>query len=330
MAPRPAGAADPEVESESGARRVCRALDSRSTRVWRWRPRSALAPKVGAPAEAAGISSVAMSATPYRPAPDVSGGARTRRSPHPVGCAAAAAFVSLPWAFAFASGYLTRSHLPIDLRTDNLTWAWSAASSAVVMTAGAIVAAVVAWRTSATTETDFQPRSARIVRLAFRAAVVGVPLWLLLTLWLILPLRGVTLYLDVRDAGAPRDASCEVTRCQGYRCSLTCTRSDGARVRGSFIRATGTPRGVGTFYAQLRRGRFGSWLLVLPSVRYRTAAPEASPGAPRERSPDASATRCRPSDAPRPDGRLIRVSPSPETAGPLWARTGPSCAVALT
>ncbi len=225
-----------------------------------------------------------MSESVYRRASGAPAGP-PRRSVHPAGVAAMIACLVLSCASPLVGGNLTRGFLAIDQRASNAAFRWAAAASAVAVAAGLLLAVVVrAWRARrevADAAPDFTPRGAGLAAHAFGALFVAAPIWLLLTLWLALGLSGVALYLDVRDAGPPREASCEVTRCRGYTCAVTCTGPDGARARGSYFRGPETPRRLGAFRAQVRRGRLGSWLLVLSSVRYRTTSPEAPPADPR-------------------------------------------------
>lgn len=225
-----------------------------------------------------------MSESVYRRASGAPAGP-SRRSVHPAGVAAMIACLALSCASPLVGGRLARGLLPIDQHASNAAFRWAAAASAVAVAAGLLLAVVVrAWRARrevADAAPDFTPRGAGLAVQAFGALFVAAPIWLLLSLWLALGLSGVALYLDVRDAGPPREATCEVTRCRGYTCAVSCTRLDGARARGSFFRSPETPRRLGVFRGQVRRGRFGSWLLVLASVRYRTTSPAEPPAGPR-------------------------------------------------
>ncbi|MFO0603740.1 MAG: hypothetical protein U0324_11230 [Polyangiales bacterium] len=225
-----------------------------------------------------------MSESVYRRAPGAPAGP-PRRSVNPAGAAAMIACFALSCASPLVGGKLTRGLLAIDQHASNAAFRWAAAASAVAVAVGLVLAAAVrAWRARrkvADAVPDFTPRGAGLAIQAFGALFVAAPIWLLLTLWLALGLSGVAFYLDARDAGPPREATCEVTRCRGYTCVVTCTCLDGARARGSFFRSPETPRRLGVFRVQVRRGRLGSWLLVLASVRYRTTSPEAPPAAPR-------------------------------------------------
>ena len=224
-----------------------------------------------------------MGTSVYRQAPESPGGAPRRRPINPVGPVATIAVLALPCASTLVGGNLAGSLVPLGSEFAHRAFAWSAVASAVVVAAAGLLIALVSslrkQRPDATSEPDFRPWSARVVLHTFAIFAVATPIWLLLTLWLSLVLCGVTLYLDVRHAEAPREATCDVRRCRTFRCAVTCTRSDGGQTRGTFVKTREAPQAEGRFHAQVRRGRFGTWFLDLASVRRLPARDTTSGGA---------------------------------------------------
>ena len=212
-----------------------------------------------------------MSATVYRQAPGTPGVASPKRPLNPFALAATIAVVALPCASMLVSGNLADPLAPLGSEFAHRAFAWSAVASAVAVIAGALVFAValsVRRRPpDASSEPDFRPWGAKVMLRAFSVLAVATPIWVLLALWLSLVLCGVTLYLDVRDAEAPREATCDVRRCGTFRCAVTCTRRDGGQTRGLLVKTREAPQTQGRFQAHMRRGRFGTWFLDLKSVR---------------------------------------------------------------
>ena len=212
-----------------------------------------------------------MSTTVYRQAPRTPGVASPKRPLNPFALAATIAVLALPCASMLVSGNLAGPLAPLGSEFTHRAFAWSAVASAVVLTAGGLVLAVVLLvrkrSPDASSEPDFRPWGARVMLRAFSVIAIATPLWILLALWLSLVLCGVTLYLDVRDAEQPREATCDVRHCGTFRCAVTCTRRDGGQTRGLLDKTREAPQTQGRFQARMRRGRFGTWFLDLKSVR---------------------------------------------------------------
>ncbi len=219
-----------------------------------------------------------MDVSVYRQGPDAKEPAPPRRPREAAKIVAVITAFLLPWASVFAGGYATRARFPLDRGYAERAFIWGAEVSAVLVAASVVAFAAFARparRPNA--EPDFTPSGAKVVMRVLGALFVAAPLWIVCSLFVGFVLTGPARYLDARDADAPRDATCDVTRCSRLRCAMTCTRSDGTRVRSVYGKSPEAPQTVGTFHVQMRRGRYGTWLLELGSMRPLTPSRDAGP-----------------------------------------------------
>lgn len=220
-----------------------------------------------------------MSVSVYRQGPDAKEPPPPRRPGDAAKIVAVITAFLLPWASAFAGGYAARARFPLDRGYAERAFIWGAEVSAVM-----VVASVVAFAAfgrparKPDAEPDFTPAGARVATRVFGALFVAAPLWIVSAFFVGFVLLGPARYLDARGAGTPRDATCDVTRCGRLRCAMTCTRSDGTRVRSVYVRSREAPQTVGAFHVQMRRGRYGTWLLELGSIRPLAPSRDAGPG----------------------------------------------------